>query len=63
MAGKQYVCGDRFSLADIQLFVFATFGAMVGQGIPADLPNLNAWYGRIAERSSADASLHPAERG
>ena len=26
MADKQYVCGDRFTLADIQLYVFADFG-------------------------------------
>jgi glutathione S-transferase len=61
LAGKTYICGDRFSLADIQLFVFADFGAMIGQGIPADLPNLNAWFKRVSERPSAAASVHPSQ--
>jgi len=63
MAGKDYICGERFSLADIQLFCFADFGTMSGQGIPAELPNLQAWYARVAGRPSAVASLHPAEAG
>jgi glutathione S-transferase len=61
MAGKQYICGKRFSLADIQLFIFAEFGAMIGQGIPEGLPNLQAWFKRIAERPSVAASLHPSQ--
>ena len=61
MADKQYVCGDRFTLADIQLYVFADFGKMVGQGMPDDLPNLQAWYARVAQRPSVMASFHPSE--
>jgi glutathione S-transferase len=61
MADKQYVCGDRFTLADIQLYVFADFGKMVGQGMPDDLPNLQAWYARVAQRPSVVASFHPSE--
>lgn len=61
MQGRDYVCGDRFTLADIQLFCFAQFGQMSGQGIPPDLPNLQAWQERVAARPSAVASLHPAE--
>jgi glutathione S-transferase len=61
MAGKTYICGERFTLADIQLFVFADFGAMVGQPIPEGLPNVAAWFKRIAERPSAAASVHPSQ--
>lgn len=61
MSGKDYVCGDRFTLADVQLYCFAEFGTMVGQGIPADLPNLQAWQARVAGRPSVAASLHPSE--
>lgn len=61
MSGKDYVCGDRFTLADVQLYCFAEFGTMVGQGIPADLPNLQAWRARVAGRPSVAASLHPSE--
>ena len=63
MVGKDYICGERFSLADIQLYCFADFGTMSGQGIPPELPNLQAWYARVAARPSATASLHPAEAG
>ena len=61
MAGKTYVCGDRFTLADIQLFAFADFGAMIGQGIPESLTNLQAWFKRIAARPSVAASVHPSQ--
>ena len=56
MAGKTYICGDRFTLADIQLFSFADFGALVGQPIPEGLPNIDAWFKRISERPSVAAS-------
>ena len=61
MKGKTYVCGDRFTLADIQLFAFADFGAMIGQGIPDSLPNLQAWFKRISARPSVAASVHPSQ--
>ena len=62
LAGKTFICGERFTLADIQLFCFADFGKMIGQGIPAELPGLQAWFARIAGRPSAAASLHPTEQ-
>lgn len=61
-AEKTYVCGQRFTLADIQLFCFAEFGRMIGQGIPASAVKLQAWHARIAQRPSASDSLHAAER-
>jgi glutathione S-transferase len=61
MAGKTYVCGDRFTLADVQLFAFADFGAMIGQGIPESATNLQAWFARISERPSVAASVHPSQ--
>ncbi len=61
LAGRTYICGERFTLADIQLFVFADFGALVGQPMPEGLPNVAAWFQRIAERPSAAASVHPSQ--
>ena len=61
LAGKTFICGDRFTLADIQLFVFAEFGNMIGQSLPADCPNLQAWFKRIGERPSTTASVHPSQ--
>lgn len=55
MEGKQYICGDRFTLADIVLYVFLEFGAQVGQALNADNKNIMAWYDRVKERPSASA--------
>jgi glutathione S-transferase len=55
MEGKQYICGDRFSLADIVLFVFLEFGTQVGQALNEDNKNIMAWFERVKERASASA--------
>lgn len=55
MAGKQFVCGDRFSLADIALFSFLEFGAQVAQPLNTDNQNITAWYERVGSRASASA--------
>ncbi|HVP29738.1 MAG TPA: glutathione S-transferase family protein [Myxococcota bacterium] len=57
--GAQWICGDRFSLADIALFVALEFGATVGQPTDPKLPWVNEWLKRVAARPSAQASLHP----
>ena len=53
MAGKQFVCGDRFTMADVLLFCFLEFGASVGQPLNADNKNINDWYARVGSRDSA----------
>ena len=55
MTGKDYICGDRFSLADIILFVFLEFGTQVGQPLNEDNKNIVAWYERVKSRPSASA--------
>jgi glutathione S-transferase len=47
------VCGDRFTLADIMLFVFLQFGTQVGQPINPDNKNIVAWLDRVAARAKA----------
>jgi glutathione S-transferase len=56
IAGRAFVVGDRFTLADILLFVFIEFGAQVGQPLDAANKNLSAWKARVGERASAAAS-------
>jgi len=56
MEGKQFLAGDRFTMADVLLFSFLDFGKSVGQTIDPGLPNVNAWFARVAERESATAS-------
>ena len=53
--GKDYICGDRFTLADILLFGFLEFGAAVGQPLDAKCEHLQAWYARVAARPSIAA--------
>lgn len=55
MEGRDYICGDRFSLADVMLFCFITFGATVGQSVNEENTNLTSWYDRVKERSSTAA--------
>ena len=52
MDGKDFVCGDRFTIADILLFAFLEFGASVGQPLDAKCERLQAWYARVAARPS-----------
>ena len=55
MADRPFICGERLSLADIQLFPILDFAASVGQ--PANPANLNlaAWFTRMKARPSAAA--------
>ena len=55
MGGKNYICGERFSLADILLFSFLEFGARVGQPLDPANATLAAWYERVKQRPSAKA--------
>jgi glutathione S-transferase len=59
LEGKAYICGDRFSLADIVLYCALDFGISVGQPIPDGLDNLKAWFKRIDSRPSASATIAP----
>ena len=55
MAGKQYVCGDRFTMADILLFNWVDFFNEKGQPIDPEHRNIVAWHARVKERPSAKA--------
>jgi glutathione S-transferase len=55
MAGRDYLCGARFTLADIHLFGFLHFGNRVGQPLNPEFANLMAWYDRMKARQSAPA--------
>lgn len=54
-----WLAGDRFSLADILLYSFVEFGAMVGQPLDPAHINLAAWRTRVAARPDAAASANP----
>ena len=52
MADRDFICGSRFSLADILLFAFLEFGSSVGQPLDPKCERLQAWYARVAARPS-----------
>jgi len=53
--GKEFICGDRFSLADIMLYCFLNFGTTVGQPLNEDNKNVVNLYNKIHTRPSASA--------
>ena len=55
MARRDYIVGERFTLADIMLFCFVGFGSKVGQPLDPAWRSLAEWYARIGERPSAKA--------
>lgn len=53
--GKPYICGDRFTLADMLLFCWIDFGGTVGQPLDPANTRVAAWFERIKERPSTKA--------
>lgn len=54
--GSDWICGDRFTLADVMLFAFLDFGGQVGQPLDPKLEWLRGWFERVSARPSAEAS-------
>lgn len=55
LEGKEFICGERFSLADIMFYCFLHFGSTVGQSINPDNTNIVSLYEKIGMRESASA--------
>ena len=55
MAGRDYVCGKRFTMADVLLYCFVDFGGQVGQKLDPENKNLTAWFARVKARPSSAA--------
>ncbi len=55
LAGRQWVCGDRFTYADIHLFAFLDFGKQVGQTLNPEAKTINAIYDRARDRPTSKA--------
>ena len=55
LEGKEFICGDRFSLADIMFYCFLHFGSTVGQSINQDNSNIVSLYEKIGMRESSSA--------
>lgn len=55
IAGRQFICGDRLTLADVFLFCFLDFANGVGQPLNPENRTIAAWYERMKARPSAAA--------
>jgi glutathione S-transferase len=55
MEGKDFLCGKRFTLADILLYCWIDFAGKVGQPLDPVNTNIVAWFSRVAQRPSAKA--------
>ncbi|MEM7542535.1 MAG: glutathione S-transferase family protein [Pseudomonadota bacterium] len=60
MAEREYLCGHRFTFADIILYSALDFAHGVGLGPSDSVMNINRWFESIASRPTAKASLHEA---
>jgi glutathione S-transferase len=55
LEGKEFICGDRFSLADIMFYCFLHFGSTVGQSINPDNTKIVSLFEKIGGRESSSA--------
>jgi glutathione S-transferase len=55
IAGRQFICGARLTLADIFLFCFLDFANGVGQPLNPENRTIMAWFERMKARPSAAA--------
>jgi glutathione S-transferase len=53
LAERDYLAGERFTVADITAMGGFAFADFVGLAIPEDLTNLIAWRARVSARPSA----------
>ncbi|RVQ64598.1 glutathione S-transferase family protein [Croceicoccus ponticola] len=53
LKGRQWVCGDRFSLADIFLYCYLQFGEHHGQPIPEEAGWARDFFDRMKSRPTA----------
>ena len=56
MGDAPYLCGERFSVADIWLYVWLDFGVGVNQAFDRKLKKITPWFDRVASRASAEQS-------
>ncbi len=55
LARREYVAGDRFTIADITALVGIDFGRITKIGIQPGQKNLQRWYEQVSARPSAKA--------
>lgn len=52
LAGRPWLAGERFTLADISLLSIVDFAGWIGIGMPADASHLQDWHRRATARTA-----------
>jgi len=55
LAKREFVAGDSYSVADINLLVMIDFAKWIKLEVPENLANLKRWYAAVSARPSAQA--------
>src|ERR1700746_1599138 len=55
LAGREYVAGDRYTIADIMALVTVNFAARIHLMVPEGCVHLRRWHQAVNARPSADA--------
>ncbi|BCW89618.1 FtsZ-localized protein A [Alphaproteobacteria bacterium SO-S41] len=55
IAGRDFIAGDTYSMADIAALTVIDFAGFIGIPIPERCDNLKAWHERVSARPSAQA--------
>ncbi len=55
LAGREFVAGDMFTMADICALSAVDFADWIGLPVPEAAGNLRAWHARVSARTSAAA--------
>lgn len=55
LAGKSFVLGNDYTIADVCLLSTVDFATWIGLTVPDSLRNVKAWHARVSERPSAKA--------
>jgi glutathione S-transferase len=55
LADREFVAGERYTIADISTLVLTDFAGWIKLSVPDDCANLRRWYGAVSARPSAKA--------
>ena len=55
LAGRDYVAGSRYTIADISTLVLVDFAGWAKLKAPDECANLHRWYAAVSARPSAKA--------
>ena len=55
LAGRDYVVGDSYTMADIDALCTCDFARWIRKSIPEDCANIQRWYAAVSARPSAKA--------